>query len=206
MFEDHFVFTRYLYEKEEVMITLVMSILNRKEESIFWGYELYYSGFQEELFEIFWKIYYTYYATLNPKFEQFLHQKIKTNKNDPKIVSIIINNFMLRPHNCDVFILFMETEEDNKNTSDNFELLLENNNYFGIYRYISMINDETQIYSLLEKSIDYFMSKGLKIKKEKLLKDYKNMQIFLKTKVQKNIDFRHILIISRIMHYYSLLN
>ena len=35
-------FTRYLYEKDEVKLSLIISILNKKEEAIFWAYELFY--------------------------------------------------------------------------------------------------------------------------------------------------------------------
>ena len=43
-------FTRYLYEKDEVKVALITSVLNKNcEEAQFWGYELYYSGFKKEL-------------------------------------------------------------------------------------------------------------------------------------------------------------
>ena len=43
-------FTRYLYEKDEVKLALILSILNKKEERAeFWAYELYYSGFEQEI-------------------------------------------------------------------------------------------------------------------------------------------------------------
>ena len=35
-----FIFTRYLYIKDEVKLTLLTSILNKSEKSIFWAYEL----------------------------------------------------------------------------------------------------------------------------------------------------------------------
>ena len=45
-------FTRYLYDKTEVKHSLFLSILQHNiHESLFWGYELYYSGFEEEAFE-----------------------------------------------------------------------------------------------------------------------------------------------------------
>ena len=46
-----FILTRFLYVKDEVQIALFMSILQKKkEDSLFWAYELYYSGFEEEAF------------------------------------------------------------------------------------------------------------------------------------------------------------
>ena len=46
------IFTRYLYYKPNVIGSLFISIAeNNIEESLFWGYELYYSGFVNELLE-----------------------------------------------------------------------------------------------------------------------------------------------------------
>ena len=71
------VFTRYLYIKEEVRIGLLVSILNKSDDAIFWGYELYHSGFKHEFFNLIWKIYYDFFATLNPAFEVYLLKKHK---------------------------------------------------------------------------------------------------------------------------------
>ena len=73
--EEHcsdLIFTRYLYIKDEVQISLLVSILNKNDDAIFWAYELYYSGFKKELLNIIWKIYYDFFVTLNPTFEIYL--------------------------------------------------------------------------------------------------------------------------------------
>ena len=116
------VFTRYLYIKDEVRIALLVSILNKSDDSIFWAYELYYSGFKHELFNLIWKIYYDFFATINPTFEAYLFKKHKewilTNgENDPTqdcIVSSIIQNLLFRPFNSDIFIM--------RNLCENFEV------------------------------------------------------------------------------------
>jgi len=69
------IFTRYLYVKDEVMLTLIMSILGKHESSVFWAYELYYSGFENELFNLLWKIYFDFYYTLNPSFYDYFIKK-----------------------------------------------------------------------------------------------------------------------------------
>ena len=71
------VFTQYLYIKEEVRIALLVSILNKSDDAIFWAYELYYSGFKYELLNLIWKIYYDFFATLNPAYEAYLLKKYK---------------------------------------------------------------------------------------------------------------------------------
>ena len=69
--EERFVWlttlTRYLYSRIEVKQSLFVSLLQRDvEQALFWGYELYYSGFQEETFEFVLDIYDEIYAELNP--------------------------------------------------------------------------------------------------------------------------------------------
>lgn len=121
------IFTRYLYLKDEVRIALLVSILKKSDDAIFWGYELFHSGFKNELFELIWKIYYDFFATLNPSFEAYLIKKHKEwilNSNEEKftIVKIIIQDLLFRPFNTDVFFL--------RNICENFEVDIEyyNNN------------------------------------------------------------------------------
>ena len=107
------VFTRYLYIKEEVCIALLVSILNKSDDAIFWAYEFYYSGFKHEFFNLIWKIYYDFFATLNPAFEVYLLKKHKewlnTNGENSdcqdKLVSSIIQTLLFRPFNTDMFLL-----------------------------------------------------------------------------------------------------
>ena len=57
------VFTRYLYEFELVKDSLQQSIFEKKrEEALFWAYELYHSGFKEEVWEWTCQIYLQYYS------------------------------------------------------------------------------------------------------------------------------------------------
>lgn len=71
------VLTRYLYLKDEVKLALIVSLLTKNQVSIFWAYELYYSGFELELFELIWQIYFDFYATLNFSFKDYLIKKQK---------------------------------------------------------------------------------------------------------------------------------
>ena len=59
-------FTRYLYPKELVMQSLFLSILDKKtDEALFWGYELYYSGFDNIVYEYLFQIYHIIYSYVN---------------------------------------------------------------------------------------------------------------------------------------------
>jgi hypothetical protein len=103
------VFTRYLYIKDEVKLALLISLLNKSDKALFWAYELFWSGFQIELFGLLLKIYYDFFATLNPTFELYLNKKktIYLSELDKreKIVASIINNLLIRAFNTDVFMM-----------------------------------------------------------------------------------------------------
>lgn len=63
--------TRYLYEKVEVEHSLLFALLDRRrEEALFWTYELYFSGFEEELETWLRWVYYTFYAQQNTLFTE----------------------------------------------------------------------------------------------------------------------------------------
>ena len=103
------IFTRYLYVKDEVRLALLASILKKSDDAIFWAYELYYSGFKHELFELLWNIYYDFFATLNPSFESYFLKKhgewIINNEEYDTLVSSIVQSLLFRPFNTDVFML-----------------------------------------------------------------------------------------------------
>jgi hypothetical protein len=95
-------FTRYLYEVTEVKMTLTASIINKRDDALFWAFELFHSGL--DLVPLLWSIYYDFFASLNPGFEKYL----TTHLNSPVTadnIGLVVSNFMIRPHNSDVFII-----------------------------------------------------------------------------------------------------
>lgn len=112
---SNLVFTRYLYLKDEVKLSLLISVLNKHTDAIFWAYELFYSGFQLEMFQLIWTIYYDFFATLNPSFEVYLLKKqteilstssnLNTNANVNTLISAIIQDLCIREYNTDIFKL-----------------------------------------------------------------------------------------------------
>jgi hypothetical protein len=208
-------FTRYLYLKDEVEIALMLSLLNKKEEeSLFWAYELYYSGFIDDLIQLIFKIYYDLYACLNPSFEAFLIKKVREIREPldfKKNIAIIINNLLIRPINMDVFLLRLNsnlniiTEEKlyiknqtNQNNKNTFLELLNREKYENISQFIFKESEKTINYiEIINIVVDYFNSKGLKLNKEKIWKEF-NITIM----TYQNIP--HILT-AKIMHYYNAL-
>ena len=105
-----FQFTRYLYDKTEVMQSLTMCLLDAdaKEDALFWAYELHHSGLTEELTNLFWTVYYDFFYILNPGFESYLLKKMSkksATESGDKLVAEIVGNFMARPHTLDVFLI-----------------------------------------------------------------------------------------------------
>lgn len=164
---EDFVFTRYLYEKTEVKLALLVSLLKKKNDALFWAYEIYYSGFVDELIHLLWKIYYDFYATLNPCFESrlldILNHEFALEKNE-KNVFIIINEFMVRPFNTDIFILYqlmtLDLDKDYLDCLSDFEKMkkkiiemIESDDYINISSYINedcsenRLDDVVMLYS-----------------------------------------------------------
>lgn len=200
------IFTRYLYEKSEVELSLITCLLKKKvEESLFWAYELHYSGFTQDLITLIWKIYYDFYATLNPKFEAYLLQKLKSGKFEDKIVYMIINDFLIRPFNLDVFILrqivtnfeITSTQVNTPSLIEYIDSLLESKNFISLAHFIIHdVKDDIALRSTYKTIIEYFKHCGLKLNDDNIMRDYEKVKM-------KNDP--NIILVSRIMHYYSLL-
>ena len=101
-------FTRYLYNWVEVKHSLFISILNKNnDEALFWAYELYYSGFQEDLFEFLFKIYNNVFELLNPELHIYLN-KIKNiweeDNSKDWVVASFIYTLNTREYSIDNFV------------------------------------------------------------------------------------------------------
>jgi hypothetical protein len=195
MNKSNFVFTRYLYEKEEVKLSLLFSILKRKEDATFWAYELYYSGFKDELNDLFWQIYYDFFATLNPAFNIYLLKQLKEPIRDDKIVAQLVENFKIRPFNLDVFMLRHHVKLFEVETNDNLEV--RDSNYTGLASYILDDMVETEMEQYLERAVDYFLGKGVKVSKKKILMDYSKI-------IKVTNCCKRVILLSQILYLYSL--
>ena len=202
---DEFQFTRYLYEKDEVKLALILCILNKKEESIFWAYELYYSGFNTELTHLFWTIYYEFYYTLNPSFEKYLLNKLKSNliwdSNCDYYLAMIIHNFIIRPFNMDIFMLKQVVNMCDFETGDVIlESILHCEDYLILASLLLSEIKEECLMDTFIKGIQYFIEKGLRIDKNKCVTQYTTLldSIYHSTPNQKRV-----ILLARIMNYFS---
>lgn len=72
------VLTRYLYDKAQVVKRLRESVLQQSiDETLFWVYELYFSGFIEDVIHEVFVIYDEHYKGRYPKLKGFLQKKAK---------------------------------------------------------------------------------------------------------------------------------
>ena len=208
-------FTRYLYEKTEVKLAFMISLLRHTDECLFWGYELLHSGFLVELIELFWSIYYDFYASLNPTFEKYLTNKIQimisnTKKRD-KTLAIIVNNFMIRPYTLDVFIMrhfikhfeFDRTYILNYKNSGEYDKakieiisMLEIEDYLMLSSLIFDEIEESHLLQTLETILDFFKDLGPKYKKDQILAKYKTI-------VDSKSTFKRVILYSQMIHYFT---
>jgi len=112
------IFTRYLYNADEVVLTLLECLLkhNNLEECYYWAYEYYKSGYQEQTWKLMYKIYYDFYMLKNPKLEGKINDKYQKWKetHDIKFVLWIIKN-LFRLESC-YTIFLLRVYNSNRNT------------------------------------------------------------------------------------------
>lgn len=102
-------FTRYLYPKEQVCHSLFLAILGKQvNEALFWGYEMYFSGFQAETINFIYYIFEEIFmSSNNDNFCAFIQKKYDDwfdNITRDDILGIIIWNLAIRPYNISHFL------------------------------------------------------------------------------------------------------
>ena len=194
------VFTQYLYIKEEVRLALLVSILNKSDDAIFWAYELYYSGFKHELLNLIWRIYYDFFATLNPAYESYLlkkHKELLSNDQyNERIISSIINDLLFRPFNSDIFMLrnVCETfiiEIEYNEITETLKQWITNNDFRSIAQWVLNVNKSIPPQEIYDICLDIF---DIKVK-GKLTKEFVSA-----TKVDIN---NNIILLAKIMTLFS---
>ena len=216
------VFTRYLYIKDEVKIALLLSILHKSDDALFWAYELYYSGFVKELFTLLWSIYYNFFASTNPTFEKYFMTYEEEYFNsfddnlisncDHKIVSVIIQNLFIRTFNTDVFMINtihnqFETIIDydfsllKSNIKTQLQIWIENKDHrsicyylLGTYNNVHGGSDDLLIetYQII---LDIFGESNIYLQKELLVQDFIDSL--------KNRQYININLISKVLALFS---
>jgi len=169
----NFQFTRYLYEKEEVEIALLISILKRTDDALFWAFELSRSGYN--IIPLLWKIYYDFYASINPGFEKYLSIKLKEKYLDDNTICLVIKNLMIRRHNIDVFIVRSIVKQFDIEVDEKPDLprLLGSRDFLALGAVVLEYIKEDQLVYSYRISLEYFASIGIDINVVKMVDEFK---------------------------------
>lgn len=196
--EPPIVFTRYLYIKHEVKLALLVSLLNKSDDALFWTYELYYSGYVYELIEFIFKIYYDFYAMLNGPLETYLIKKSKdilkntkdVDLNDDRIIGSIIKTLLERPYSIDVFMLqnicnIFDCDSNTSNLDDTLltsliEKWIKENKYLEFAAFI--LKDKYDLLKVFNIVLDTFEKYNVVINKSKEMLNFtKNKMVCIET-------------------------
>ena len=89
------ILTRYLYIKSKVEDSLKDAIHKHYyNDAVFWAYELYFSGFQQEVLDILDKIYQTRFSKNHPKLGRYI--QMKKGLETPELIATIIKNLTMK--------------------------------------------------------------------------------------------------------------
>jgi len=103
--ELHIGFTRYLYLIEDVKSSLMLSIMeHQREESLYWVYELYFSGLEVETFCLLQNMACTKYNEKCARFVETQKQKWDNNHDHYWTVGTIVWYLCERPYTIGPFI------------------------------------------------------------------------------------------------------
>ena len=211
-YNSDLVFTQYLYVKDEVRISLLVSILNKSNSAIFWAYELYNSGFKQELLDLICKIYYDFFATLNPNYDTYLlnnyNKILENNESFEHLISSTIEDLILRNYNTDVFMLrnicenfvceitYHHGTEKNEliALNKNMEQWIINNDLRSISEWILNVNNSINVKDIYNICLELF-GKYIKLTKSKLMDEF---MLLLKFNINKKV-----ILLSKIITLFS---
>lgn len=159
---DEVVLTRYLYNHIEVRQTLFISILNHDiDESLYWAYELYYSGLKETFIEFLIDIYLLIYKSDNPEIEKFVMDQIEhlRNEDNDLLLGNIVATLCTRQYDLQKFckkFLHVDATQINKGNRHKLKVNLTEE-YIEQYK----TKNEQRIYRTLRNVIKYSIRKDL---------------------------------------------
>jgi len=173
-----FTLTRYLYVTKYVKLSLIIALLEKDlDKALFWTFELYFSGLDQELFGLLWVIYFGFYASLNPELFDYLLESytnwIKSEDFDEKskIVCLMVNNLIIRNYSLDVFILSKLANTQNIDvTGVELKTELENKNFMVITKYMTTRTKFGDLQQTYKEILDYFKKKNKNDEMEKFQK------------------------------------
>lgn len=153
--------TRLLYPKIFVELSFLSSMISKKDlkESLFWIYELYYSGFHKEAFSLVYQCYFDFYALCNVSFIDTIHKYLNTwsENKDPIIIGNLVKFMFYKNGNMELFELRQSIPHINsfklKKGKKPKWMQKYNPKYAAIFKNISDYDYSSMIFKL--KRLDY---------------------------------------------------
>lgn len=136
---DYLTFTRYLYPANSVKHSLVIALLERNpDEALFWTYELYYSGFEEDTFTFIKRVYEMFYKKHNPLFAKFIDKM--ADEGDCGIGSIV-KSLTYKKYDVSQFVetMFDKNNVDILNALMDKKCAMEQNNPLPVKKSINVV-------------------------------------------------------------------
>ena len=162
---EHFCFTRYLYPMVEVKQSLLLSLLDHNyDESLFWAYEMYYSGFEKEVFDYIYTIYDDFYEIKNASLKKYINTVIENweqSKQDWLIGSIVIT-LCSRYYSLENFVckFFKVKCEQNQSETKKLKFII-NLKECDIEKYKTKICEPHKAYKVLSEVCKYPLRKNI---------------------------------------------
>jgi len=160
--ETNVILTRYLYNKIEVKQCMFLSLLEHNmDEALFWGYELYYSGFEEDTFQFLINIVETIYlesCKFIVEYTNFIVDNWKQN-NSPILFGNFIATLCTKQYDLKEFCkLYLKVDGQQNHQRDKNLMIVElNNDYIEKYK-----TKETIVQSsILEENCIYHVKKEI---------------------------------------------
>uniref|UniRef100_A0A6C0DM20 Uncharacterized protein n=1 Tax=viral metagenome TaxID=1070528 RepID=A0A6C0DM20_9ZZZZ len=162
---DHFCFTRYLYTKVEVKQSLMLSLLDHNyDESLFWAYEMYFSGFENETFEYLYILYEDLYEVKNTGLKKYI-KNVFNNWEQLKqdwLLGSIVMTLCYRNYSLENFVCkFFKVKCEQKPTYHNNRNFIINLKESDIEKYKTRICEPNKAYKLLSEVCRYPIRKNI---------------------------------------------
>jgi hypothetical protein len=193
------IFTRYLYIKQYVYWSLLCAIIHKRtDEALFWGYELYYSGFENELIKYIIFIYNSFFlSTTSNSYKDIMLYKLNLwfkTKDHVTIGTIIYNmchkhadSYSFLEKNGKDLILKNEIEDDPSAINSHKKLFINiSENSVEKYKTINYYNP----WKILGENFNYSTIKVTNNTIDYLINDYLLSMI---TPIYENEKLIHIL-------------
>jgi len=91
------ILTRYLYDKSKVEPSLIHAISQTDyHQAVFWAYELYFSGHEEEVLDLLHRIYLEVFHENHPRLGAYFEKKSRELKDRPELVAVYVKNLTMK--------------------------------------------------------------------------------------------------------------